>query len=94
MPADAPVGWVEAALPAPLAVPAGVYVASAFFAGGKYPDDPGVFASQALVSGPLTGPQDGGADGRNGVFSYGQAHAFPTEADPDGHAYYVDFRFF
>ena len=49
----------------PVAVAAGGYVVSAFFAGGKYPDDPGVFTSRALVSGPLTGVEDNGADGRN-----------------------------
>jgi hypothetical protein len=64
--------------PSPVSVSANtVYVASYFCPGGHYSADQNYFAA-GRDSAPLHAPADG-AQGGNGLFTYGAASAFPTQ---------------
>jgi hypothetical protein len=73
-------GWQQAALPAPVPVTAGTtYVVSYYAPNGRYPADPGFFATQGVDSAPLHALADG-VDGANGVYRYGTGGGFPANS--------------
>ncbi len=84
-------GWQEVQLPSPVAVVANTtYVASYHTNVGAYALDPGYFAF-AVNNGALTALQDG-ADGGNGVYTYGTGTTFPSSTFQSAN-YWVDVVF-
>jgi methionine-rich copper-binding protein CopC len=84
-------GWQQVDFSGPVAVsPNTTYVASYHAPNGNYALNDGYFASGPTTNGPLTALQDG-ADGPNGVYSYG-ASGFPTSTFGSAN-YWVDVVF-
>jgi hypothetical protein len=85
-------GWQQVNFATPVAVNANTtYVASYHTSVGHYADDPGFFATSGVDNSPLHALADG-ADGPNGVYSYGAASTFPANAYQASN-YWVDVVF-
>ena len=85
-------GWQTANFSTPVAISANtVYVVSYFAPKGHYAGDTGYFTAGQITSGPLHALQDG-ADGGNGVYTYGSTSVFPSSTW-EASNYWVDVLF-
>ena len=85
-------GWQLATFSSPVSIAAGVtYVASYFAPGGHYSTTGAYFTLAGVDNAPIHLLQDG-ADGGNGVFSYGSAGTFPVNTF-NATNYWVDVVF-
>lgn len=85
-------GWQQVMFPSAVAISAGTtYVASYFAPAGHYAFNSQVFASQGVDNSPLHLLQNG-ADGSNGVFTYGSNSSFPASTYGSSN-YWVDVVF-
>jgi hypothetical protein len=85
-------GWQQVAFGTPVGISANTtYIVSYHAPVGQYADDTGYFATSSVDSGPLHALKDG-ADGPNGVYSYGASSIFPTTAFQASN-YWVDVVF-
>jgi hypothetical protein len=84
-------GWQQALFATPVAVTAGTtYIVSYFAPNGNFALNSGFFLNAGVLRYPLRALQSG-LDGGNGVFKYGPASTFPTDAN--GGNYWVDVVF-
>ncbi|MGW5360162.1 DUF4082 domain-containing protein [Actinopolymorpha pittospori] len=85
-------GWQQANFLSPVAITADTtYIASYHTTSGFYSVNRPYFTID-FVNAPLTAPRDGGAQGGNGVFTYGATNSFPTSTFQASN-YWVDVAF-
>jgi hypothetical protein len=85
-------GWQQVTFAPPVAITAGTtYVAAYFAPNGRYSLNAGYFSATGVDNFSLHALRDG-VDGPNGVFTYGNAPAFPVSTFGSGN-YWVDVVF-